>query len=106
MRSGILSYLATIDWYSDHLGRLGRGSTILGTAGLLTTQNLLWFSGVVLGAATLAAQVWFEWYRQRRRAYIDTEAYKARMRRDLEKEGIDSKTIRALQQSPDPDSGD
>lgn len=102
--SNIVQTIAHGDWWFSGVGRVGKGVTVASIAGWATTQNLLWLSGIVFGAATLAAQVWWDWYARKRRAWIDLEIYKARKRREADAEGLDSKTIRALQQSPDPDS--
>lgn len=100
----IMQLIASGDALADGAGHAGKGATLLGVAGLAATQNLMWFGGVVFGAAMFGVQLWWEWYRQRRRSYLEGELYKARLRKDAERFGLDSRTIRALQESPDPDS--
>lgn len=100
----IMQLLAHGDQCTDWLGRSGKLSTVIGTAGFLTTANLAWLAGVIFGAATLVMQVWWEWYRAKRRAYIDTELYKARRRKEALESGLDISSIRALKESPDPDA--
>lgn len=100
----IFNSLTREDEWAGRAGLIGKGFTLFGTTGFLTTQNLVWLAGVAFGAATLAAQIWWDWYGRRRRALIELEIYKARQRKVLEAEGFDTATIRALQQSPDSDA--
>lgn len=88
----------------DGIGRIGRWTTFAGIAGLVTTQNLAYVGATLFGVGTLICQIWWEFYRQRRRAYIDVEIYKATQIKRLKELGIDVLAITALKQSNDPDA--
>lgn len=103
------------DQLVDGAGKVGQAATVLGLFGTISTANIQYYGLVVAGVATLSIQLWWEWYRQRvraqqeaawerKRAWINSEAYKARIEKQLRSEGIDTATLKALQQSPDPDS--
>jgi hypothetical protein len=111
----IVSAIATGDSIVDGMGRGGIASTGLGLLGVITTANLQYYALVVAGAGTLAVQLWWEWYRQarrsriesadvQRRAWVKREADKAREKKRLQDEGIDTATWPAFNPSPDPDS--
>ena len=113
--SDIVESITAGDWWADTTGRVGKVSTIASLTGLATTQNLAWVGGMAFGLATLIVQIWWEWQRQQRRAKLEdaydrkrawqlNEIEKARLAAKLKSEGIDTATLRALQQSPDPDS--
>lgn len=111
----IVQTLAAGDRLFGHATKVGEGATGIGLVGWATTQNLVWLSGVVFGVATLVASVVWEWYRQKRRAeiearyeekraWLDSEANKARLKAKLNSEGIDTNEWHAFDPSPDPDS--
>ena len=113
--SEIVQSIATGDSIVDSAGRGGIVSTGLGLLGVITTQDLQWYALVGGGAAMFAIQLWWEWYRQarrsriesqdaERRAWVKREADKARERKRLQDEGIDTATWPAFNPSPDPDS--
>lgn len=86
------------------VGRAGLFATASGLAGLLTTANLAWLAGIALGLGTLVCQMWWEWYRQSRRAHLDIELYKAQLRKKAQDSGLDIMVIKAFKESPDPDA--
>ncbi|MFO0892426.1 MAG: hypothetical protein U0790_25205 [Isosphaeraceae bacterium] len=115
MRTEIVQTIAAGDTIVDGMGKGGIASTGLGLFGVITTANLQYYGLVAGGAAVLAIQIWWEWYRQSRRARIeaeeaeskariDCEAYKARARKKLADEGIDTANMPVFNPSPDPDS--
>ena len=111
----IVQNLTQGDQIVDGAGKVGKALTALGIFGTITTANLQYYALIVAGGVTLGMQMWWEWYRQKRRAQIEAEydrkrawradeIEKARLLKQLADEGIDTATLRALQQSPDPDS--
>jgi hypothetical protein len=86
----------------DGLDVPGKAATIIGTMGWAATQDVLWLIGVAFGFITLTVQVVWEYYRQRRRTYIESEIRKAEARKRLSSQGIE--IPKSLQESPDPDS--
>lgn len=98
---GIMDFIRDFDSHIDGLDLPAKAATLLGTAGWASTQNTVWLLGVLGGAGMLAIQMWWEFYRQKRRFWLENEIWKARKRKELSAEGLD---VVALKESPDPDS--
>ena len=98
-----IARLETGDNASHIIGRFGLVSSIVGTGGWYSTADVTWLVGVIFGLATVTVQVIWEWHKRRKFAWIEVEMYKARKRMEASQTGLDVTTIRALQESPDPD---
>jgi hypothetical protein len=100
----VMYTIAQGDYYAAGVGKVGKWLVLGSTVGLGTTQNLMYILGMVAGAGLFAIQIWWEWQRQRRRSYQDSEFHKFQLREKARSLGLDSSTLAALQVSPDPDS--
>ena len=99
----IVRHVVSGDAAFEGIGRVGRWTTFAGIAGLFTTQNFAYVGATLFGLATLFCQIWWEFYRLRRRAWIDVEVHKAMQLKKLQDLGITT-AIPALKQSNDPDA--
>lgn len=102
--SEILESIAANFELSVGASRLGKGLTFASLVGWFTTSNLVWLAGCVPPVAILLTQIWFDYKLRRTVTRLKAEAEKARQRKALQAEGIDTADIPLLQFSPDPDS--